>query len=119
MKSVLSLLALAGVAVMSGCASSPSVPAGMQAGKFVSYECEGGKRLQARLAADGSTVRIRHEGGYELDRKGNGCFQRGVIRAAIRSGMREWGIRRRSAMAAVRLKQRDPVRGVRYRPRCA
>jgi ABC-type phosphate transport system substrate-binding protein len=64
MKSVLSLLALAGVAVMSGCASSPSVPAGMQAGKFVSYECEGGKRLQARLAADGSTVRIRHEGGY-------------------------------------------------------
>ena len=59
MKSVLSLLALAGVAVMSGCASSPSVPAGMQAGKFVSYECEGGKRLQARLAADGSTVEVQ------------------------------------------------------------
>ena len=75
MKSVLSLLALAGVAVMSGCASSPSVPAGMQAGKFVSYECEGGKRLQARLAADGSTVRIRHEGGYELDRNGNGVYE--------------------------------------------
>ena len=75
MKSVLSILALAGVAVLSGCASSPSVPAGMQAGKFVSYECEGGKRLQARLAADGSTVRIRHEGGYELDRKGNGVFE--------------------------------------------
>lgn len=75
MKSVLSILALAGVAVFSGCASSPSVPAGMKVGKFVSYECEGGKRFQARLAADGSTVRIRHEGGYELDRKANGVFE--------------------------------------------
>jgi hypothetical protein len=75
MKSVLSILALAGVAVFSGCASSPSVPAGMKAGKFVSYECEGGKRFQARLAADGSTVRIRHEGGYELDRKANGVYE--------------------------------------------
>lgn len=75
MKSVLSILALAGVAVLSGCASSPSVPAGMQAGKFVSYECEGGKRFQARLAADSSTVRIRYEGGYELDRKANGVYE--------------------------------------------
>ena len=54
---------------------SVHVSAGIQAGKFVSYECEGGKRLQARLAADGSTVRIRHEGGYELDRKGNGVYE--------------------------------------------
>lgn len=74
MKTALSIV-LAGAALLAGCASSPSVPAGMQAGKFVSYECEGGKRFQARLAADGSTVRIRHEGGYELDRKANGVYE--------------------------------------------
>ncbi|MFN3377007.1 MAG: hypothetical protein ACK40S_10710 [Burkholderiaceae bacterium] len=75
MKSVLSILALAGVAVLAGCASSPSVPVGMQAGKFVSYECEGGKRFQARLAVDGNSVRIRYEGGYELDRIANGVYE--------------------------------------------
>ena len=74
MKYALSI-ALAGAALLAGCASSPSVPAGMQAGKFVSYECEGGKRFQARLAADGSTVRIRYEGGYELDRKADGVYE--------------------------------------------
>ena len=66
---------LIGAALLAGCASGPTVPAGMQPGKFVSYECEGGKRLQARLAADGSTVRIRHEGGYELDHKGAGVYE--------------------------------------------
>jgi hypothetical protein len=74
MKFVL-VASLMGVAVLAGCASGPSVPAGMQAGKFVAYECEGGKRLQARLAADGSSVRIRHEGGYELDHKGAGVYE--------------------------------------------
>lgn len=66
---------LLGVAVLAGCASSPVVPAGMKAGKFVDFACDGGKRFQARLAGDGSTVRIRHEGGYELDSMGGGVYE--------------------------------------------
>lgn len=66
---------LFGVAILAGCASGPTVPAGMKPGQFVDYTCDGNKRLQARLAADGSTVRVRHEGGYELDSKGNGVFE--------------------------------------------
>ena len=67
---------LIGAALVAGCASGPAAaPAGMQAGKFVAYQCDGGKRLQARLAADGSSVRIRHEGGYELDHKGAGVYE--------------------------------------------
>lgn len=74
MKFALSV-SLLGAALLAGCATGSAVPAGMQAGKFVAYECEGGKRLQARLAADGSSVRIRHEGGYELDHKGGGVYE--------------------------------------------
>jgi hypothetical protein len=47
----------------------------MKAWQFVDYSCEGGKRLAARAAADGSTVRIRFEGGYELDRKEAGAYE--------------------------------------------
>lgn len=67
--------ALSTISVLSACGSAPVAPVGMKAGAFVSYQCDGGKRLQARLAADGSTVRVRHEGGYELDRKGDGVFE--------------------------------------------
>ncbi|WP_157982594.1 hypothetical protein [Simplicispira lacusdiani] len=74
MKFALSV-SLLGAALLAGCATGSAVPVGMQAGKFVAYECEGGKRLQARLAADGSSVRIRHEGGYELDHKGGGVYE--------------------------------------------
>lgn len=74
MKFALSV-SLLGAALLAGCATGSSVPAGMQAGKFVAYQCEGGKRFQARLAADGSSVRIRHEGGYELDHKGGGVYE--------------------------------------------
>lgn len=66
---------LLGLGVLAGCASTQSIPAGMKAGEFVSYTCEGGKRLQARAAADGSTVRVRYEGGYELDRKEAGVYE--------------------------------------------
>jgi hypothetical protein len=62
-------------ALAAGCASTADVPAGMKAGQFVSYSCEDGKRLAARAAADGATVRIRFEGGYELDRKGPGVYE--------------------------------------------
>lgn len=71
--SLLCLLALGGCA-STGAASS-SIPAGMKAGEFVPFACDGGKRLMARAAADGSSVRVRFEGGYELDRKGPGVFE--------------------------------------------
>ena len=67
--------ALAAAALLAGCASSPSLPIGMKAGQFVTYTCEGGKTFQARAADDGSTVRVRYEGGYELDNKGAGIYE--------------------------------------------
>ncbi len=68
------LIATAALA-LAGCASTQSIPAGMKAGEFVSYNCDGGKRLMARASADGSTVRVRYEGGYELDRKEGGVYE--------------------------------------------
>ena len=59
----------------SGCANTSTLPSGMVAGKFVAYACEGGKQFQARAADDGSTVRIRYEGGYELDRMAKGIYE--------------------------------------------
>ncbi len=63
------------VALLGGCATGSSVPMGMKAGQFVTFNCEGGKSFQARAAADGSTVRVRYEGGYELDNKGAGVYE--------------------------------------------
>lgn len=68
-------VAVLGLAALGGCASTQSIPAGMKAGEFVAYNCDGGKRLMARAAADGSTVRVRYEGGYELDRKEVGIYE--------------------------------------------
>lgn len=64
-------------AALAGCATTTTapVPAGMKAGQFVEYACDGGKRLLARAAVDGSTVRVRFEGGHELDRKGDGLYE--------------------------------------------
>lgn len=69
------LVSFLGLSVLAGCATTGSTPAGMKPGQFVSYACDGGKRLQARLADDGKSVRIRYEGGYELDSKGNGVYE--------------------------------------------
>lgn len=63
------------ISLLAACASSPTVPAGMKAGEFVLFKCDGGKTFQARLASDGASVRVRHEGGYELDAKGAGKFE--------------------------------------------
>ncbi len=68
-------VAVLGLAALGGCASTQAIPAGMKAGEFVAYNCDGGKRLMARAAADGSTVRVRYEGGYELDRKEAGIYE--------------------------------------------
>ena len=46
MKSTIALTLAA--AFIAGCASTATVPAGMKAGQFVDYSCEGGKRLSNR-----------------------------------------------------------------------
>jgi hypothetical protein len=70
-----SLILFAVVAAASGCASSPPAPAGLTPGRFVSLECQAGKRLQARYAEDGRSVRVRAmHGAAELDRQGDGSF---------------------------------------------
>ncbi|MDP3760048.1 MAG: hypothetical protein Q8R01_05980 [Ramlibacter sp.] len=69
------LTAAASLAVLAGCAATSPAPAGMKVGQFVTYKCDGGKQLQARLAEGGSSVRIRYEGGYELDRKAGGVYE--------------------------------------------
>lgn len=66
---------LVAIALLAGCATKTPVPVGMKAGQFVTFNCEGGKSFQARAAADGSTVRVRYEGGYELDSKGAGVYE--------------------------------------------
>jgi len=63
------------LALLAGCATGPAVPTGMKAGQFVTFNCEGGKSFQARATADGSTVRVRYDGGYELDNKGAGVYE--------------------------------------------
>ena len=71
----IAIAALTSVVVLAGCATQATAPVGMKAGQFVTYACDGGKRLQARLASEGTSVRIRYEGGYELDAKGQGVFE--------------------------------------------
>ncbi|MDO9401514.1 MAG: hypothetical protein Q7T46_08735 [Polaromonas sp.] len=64
------------IGLLAGCASSPAVPPGMMAGKFVSFSCEGGKTFSARAAEDGKTVRVRgHHGSAELDMKSDGVYE--------------------------------------------
>lgn len=70
-----SLILLAIVAAVSGCASSLPAPAGLTPGRFVSLECQAGKRLQARYAEDGRSVRVRAmHGAAELERQSDGSF---------------------------------------------
>ena len=66
---------LAVLIVLSGCATTAMVPAGMKSGQFVQFACEGNKRFQARASEDGESVRVRYEGGWELDRKGDGHYE--------------------------------------------
>ena len=84
-----SITALTGAALLSACATTTPIPASMKAGQFVNYTCDGGKRLAARAAADGSTVRIRFEGGYELDHKGAGTYEGDGFKLNTAGGMPE------------------------------
>lgn len=86
---ILLIAAAASLSILAGCASGPSLPAGMKAGQFVDYACEGGKRFSARAAADGSTIRLRFEGGWELDRKAEGVYEADGWKLAFAGGMAE------------------------------
>jgi hypothetical protein len=61
-------------ALTAGCATAPT--AGLEAGKFVRYDCNPGRDFSARVSEDGKSLRIRaHEGSAELDAAGDGTFK--------------------------------------------
>jgi hypothetical protein len=74
MKSLSATIAVASI-VLSGCTTTAAVPTGMKAGTFVQFTCQTGKNFSARVSEDGSTIRVRHEGGWELDRKTEGVYE--------------------------------------------
>jgi hypothetical protein len=75
MKTICFALCLSAAAALTGCATTASAPAGLEAGKFVSFSCEG-QGFQARYNPDGNTVRVRtHHGAVELASAGDGIYQ--------------------------------------------
>lgn len=69
------LLSLAVTVALAGCTTTTPAPAGMEAGKFVTFDCEG-QGFQARFNPDGNTVRVRtHHGASELSAAGDGVYQ--------------------------------------------
>ncbi len=76
MKALVATCALGGAAILAGCATQVAAPAALTPGKFVNFACEGGKTFSARLAAGGSSVRVRSQhGSAELDSKGAGLYE--------------------------------------------
>jgi len=60
--------------VLAACSTMTSAPAGMEPGKFVSFDCEGGD-FQARWNPETSTVRVRtHHGAAELSKVADDRF---------------------------------------------
>lgn len=60
--------------VLAACSTMTPAPAGMESGKFVSFDCEGGD-FQARWNPETSTVRVRtHHGAAELNQVADGRF---------------------------------------------
>jgi hypothetical protein len=60
--------------VLAGCSTMAPAPAGMESGKFVSFDCEGGD-FQARWNPETSTVRVRtHHGAAELSKVADGRY---------------------------------------------
>ena len=69
-----SVLLLSVVVVAAGCATMSDAPAGMEAGKFVSYTCEKGG-FQARWNPDSKSVRVRSQhGAAELSAGADGTY---------------------------------------------
>jgi len=59
---------------VASCATMTGAPAGMEAGKFVTYGCDKGG-FQARWNQDGKTVRVRsHHGAAELAPAAEGSY---------------------------------------------
>lgn len=74
------LMAAVAAALVAGCASVKA-PAGMEAGKFVSFDCSG-QDFQARFNPDGNTVRVRsHGGAAELSAQGDSYVGEGFVLA--------------------------------------
>lgn len=67
-------IALAAAAMtLSACATAPI--AGLEAGKFVRYDCTGSD-FSARMSDDGKTLRLRtKEGSMDLDAAGDGTYK--------------------------------------------
>jgi len=71
---------------LSACATMSAAPAGMEAGKFVSFDCDGGD-FQARWNAETSTIRVRtHHGAAELSKVADGRFSGDGYELAIAGG---------------------------------
>lgn len=68
------LTLIAPVLALAACVTTLSGPAGMEAGRFVSFACEGGA-FQARWNSEGNTVRVRSlHGAAELTRTEGGTY---------------------------------------------
>jgi hypothetical protein len=71
---VRAIVVIGAAVALAACATTASVPAGLEAGKFVAFDCEG-QDFQARYSADTGTVRVRsHSGAAELTRAGDEAF---------------------------------------------
>ena len=61
---------------LAACATGPDARAGLKPGEFVAYRCADGKVFQARLAAEGTSVRVRAlHGSAELNAASAGLFK--------------------------------------------
>lgn len=80
------IVTIAGL-MLAACATSPSLPAGVKAGQFVRFACDGGKTFAVRVSEDGSSARVRAlHGAAELASKGEGLFEGEGYRLMLKSG---------------------------------
>lgn len=69
------VMAIVACVMAAGCATTGPV-AGLETGKLVQFECEGGKGFGARIEDDYNSVRLRtHEGSVNLARGENDEFK--------------------------------------------
>ncbi len=81
------LLSVGLVAAVAACATGAPPPAGMEVGRFVTYDCEG-QDFQARFNAEGNTVRVRtHHGAAELSPAGNGVYAGDGFKLTVDGGV--------------------------------
>lgn len=68
------LAALPASVLLVACATTTPAPAGLEAGKFVNFDCSG-QDFSARFDPDGNTVRVRsHSGAAELSAQPDGNY---------------------------------------------